>query len=58
MRNFTVATGNGSTYNYDAEHMEVQGAFVHFIADGKVVGIKSTYGIVSISDKPYDQRHV
>lgn len=58
MKTFTVATGNGSTYNYEAEHMEIHDQFVHFMVGDKIVGMKSTYGIVSISDKPFDQRHV
>lgn len=58
MKRFTVCEGNGSTYQYLAEHIETHGNFFHFIADGNVVGIKATYGVVSISDQPYDQRHV
>jgi len=58
MKEFTVCTGNGSTYTYIAESIEVRGEFFHFIADGKTVGIKATYGVVSISDQPYDQRYV
>jgi hypothetical protein len=58
MRDYTVVTGNGSTYNYTAESIEQRDGFFHFIADGKTVGIKATYGVVSISDKPCNQRYV
>lgn len=58
MKTFTVRTGNGSTYNYVAEFMESHGAFFHFVADGKIVGIQSSYGVVSISDQPCNQRYV
>lgn len=58
MKRFTVCTGNGSTYEYLAESIEIHDDFFHFIADGKVVGFKATYGVVSISDQPYDQRYV
>lgn len=58
MKEFTVATGNGSTYKYVAESIEHHGEFFHFVADGKIVGIKASYGVVSISDQPYTQRYV
>lgn len=58
MREFTVRTGNGSTYTHVAESIEMHGEFFHFIADGKIVGIKATYGVVSISDRPCNQRYV
>lgn len=58
MKEYTVVTGNGSTYSYVAESIEQHGTFFHFVADGKTVGIKATYGVVSISDKPYEQRYV
>jgi hypothetical protein len=58
MKEFTVVTGNGSTYTYVAEHIEQRDGFFHLIVDGKTVGIKAIYGVVSISDKPYNQRFV
>lgn len=58
MKEYTVVTGNGSSYTYHAESIEQHDGFFHFMADGKTVGIKATYGVVSISDKPYNQRYV
>lgn len=58
MKTFTVVTGNGSTFDYVAESIEQRDGFFHFIADGKTVGIKATYGVVSISDRPYNQLYV
>jgi hypothetical protein len=57
MREYTVVTGNGSTYTYQAECIEERGEFFHFLVDGKTVGIKATYGVVSVSDRPYNQRY-
>lgn len=58
MKKFTVVTGNGSTYTYIADRMELSGKFVQFFEGGNVVGIKDTYGVVSISDQPYNQKYV
>ena len=58
MREYKVVIGNGSTYNHVAEYMEHHGKFFHFMVDGKTVGITSDYGVVSISDQPYNQRFV
>lgn len=58
MKEYTVITGNGSTYHYVAEYIELRDRWFHFIVDGKTIGIKDSYGVVSISDKPYNQRFV
>ena len=58
MKVFTAVTGNGSSYKYIAEHMEVTEKYFHFIVDGKIIGVKEIYGVVAITDQPYDQRYV